>query len=82
MDGDPEGDASRLQARLLIVELERAADAIVEQLESGNPRASDAGVRRAELYEARAHIRRLQERYGLSAIATRPDAGARRPDRP
>ncbi|MGV9857785.1 hypothetical protein ACWDTD_03965 [Gordonia sp. NPDC003425] len=61
----PHDPVARAQAAKLVSELERAADLIVEELEAPTVRDSSLARRRAELYEARAHIRRLQERFDL-----------------
>ncbi|MXP23638.1 hypothetical protein GIY30_20065 [Gordonia sp. HNM0687] len=63
-DLDP---AARAQARQLVIELERAADAIVDDLESA-PADSSATSKRAELFEVRGYIQRLQQRFQLNAV--------------
>ncbi|MDY6808233.1 MAG: hypothetical protein SW127_04365 [Actinomycetota bacterium] len=64
-DLDP---AARAQARQLVIELERAADAIVDDLESGPAGGSATASKRAELFEVRGYIQRLQQRFQLNAV--------------
>ncbi|MEE4025796.1 hypothetical protein V1Y59_22120 [Gordonia sp. PKS22-38] len=59
--------ASRAQARQLVTELERAADAIVDDLERVPRSAAGTADKRAELFEVRRYIQRLQQRYHLTA---------------
>ncbi|MCX2965815.1 hypothetical protein [Gordonia aquimaris] len=61
-DLDP---AARAQARQLVNELERAADALVDEMESV-PSSAASAAKRAELFEVRGYIQRLQQRFQLN----------------
>ncbi len=54
---------SQAQARVLIDELERVADTLVERLHTGTGGEKALQTARRELYEVREHIRRLQNVY-------------------
>ena len=64
-DLDP---AARAQARQLVTELERAADAIVDDLESAPTSNAATAAKRAELFEVRGYIQRLQQRFQLPTV--------------
>lgn len=72
---------SRAQAAKLVVELERAADALVDELETPGIHVSSVVRRRHELVEVRRYIQRLQDRYGLGAVSALPreEPGSGRP---
>ena len=57
---------SRAQARVLIAELERVADQLVDRLQAGTGGEQALRTARRELYEVREHVRRLQTVYKLT----------------
>lgn len=54
---------SQAQARVLITELERVADSLVEALHAGVGGEKALRGARRELYEVREYVRRLQDEY-------------------
>lgn len=63
--GNDIDQVSRAQAKVLITELERVADSLVDRLESAGITARDQTSARDELYEVREHVRRLQHTYAI-----------------
>lgn len=57
---------SQAQARVLIDELERVADSLVESLHVGTGGEKALRTARRELYEVREQVRRLQNAYDLT----------------
>ncbi|QHD84620.1 hypothetical protein GR168_03785 [Gordonia sp. JH63] len=65
--GRPVDPVAQAQARVLMEELERVADSLVDRLQNGIGGEKALRTARRELYEVREHVRRLQDRYELSA---------------
>ena len=51
---------------VLVEELERVADSLVDRLQAGVGGEKAQRAARRELYEVREHVRRLQSTYALS----------------
>ncbi|MFE0751824.1 hypothetical protein [Gordonia sp. NPDC058843] len=64
----PIDPAAQAQARVLVDELERVADSLVDRLQSGAGGEKVQRAARRELYEVREYVRRLQSTYALSAL--------------
>ena len=62
----PIDPAAQAQARVLVEELERVADSLVDRLQAGVGGEKAQRAARRELYEVREHVRRLQSTYALS----------------
>ncbi|MEY1677210.1 hypothetical protein AB4Z55_23850 [Gordonia sp. ABKF26] len=62
----PIDPAAQAQARVLVDELERVADSLVDRLQNGSGGEKVQRAARRELYEVREHVRRLQSTYNLS----------------
>lgn len=56
---------AQAQARVLVDELERVADSLVDSLQTGRGGVKAQRAARRELYEVREHVRRLQHAYEL-----------------
>ncbi|GAC68679.1 hypothetical protein [Gordonia soli] len=65
--GNDIDQVSRAQAEVLITELERVADGLVDRLERTGLTSRDVTSARTELYEVREHVRRLQHTYAIGA---------------
>ena len=57
---------AQAQSRVLVEELERVADSLVDRLQSGAGGEKVQRAARRELYEVREHVRRLQSEYALA----------------
>lgn len=61
----PVDPVAQAQARVLVDELERVADTLVDTVQSGRGGEKAQRSARRELYEVRDHVRRLQTVYEL-----------------
>ncbi len=61
----PVDPVAQAQARVLVDELERVADSLVDSLQIGRGGEKALRTARRELYEVREHVRRLQATYEL-----------------
>ncbi|WP_238423351.1 hypothetical protein [Gordonia sp. 'Campus'] len=62
----PVDPVAQAQARVMVDELERVADSLVDSLQAGRGGEKAQRAARRELYEVREHVRRLQHVYDLS----------------